>query len=36
MVDALEERRQRWGLSYHVCFDRDVERLLPVVAALAS
>jgi alkanesulfonate monooxygenase SsuD/methylene tetrahydromethanopterin reductase-like flavin-dependent oxidoreductase (luciferase family) len=36
MIDALHERRERWGLTYHVCFDRDLDRLAPVVAALAG
>lgn len=35
MIDALQERRDAWGLTYHVCFDRDLERLAPVVEALA-
>jgi hypothetical protein len=25
MEDALVARRERWGLSYVVCFDRDLE-----------
>lgn len=36
MVDALERRRERWGLSYVVCFDREVDALAPVVAALSG
>ena len=35
MVDTLHERRDRWGLTYHVCFERDLDRLLPVVDRLA-
>jgi probable F420-dependent oxidoreductase len=35
MVDTLLERRERWGLSYVVCFEADVERFTPVVKALA-
>lgn len=36
MVDQLLERRERWGLSYIVCFDRDLELFTPVVRALAG
>ena len=36
MVDTLHERRERWGLSYVVCFDEDLESLAPVVAALSG
>ncbi len=36
MVDTLIERRERWGLSYYVCSDQDVDLLRPVVAALAG
>ena len=36
MIDALEERRERWGLSYPVCFGGDLDRFLPVVDALAG
>jgi probable F420-dependent oxidoreductase len=35
MLDALHERRDRWGLTYHVCFDRDFDQLAPVANALA-
>lgn len=35
MADALVERRERWGLSYIVCFEKDLEALLPLVAKLA-
>ena len=35
MVDALHERRERWGLTYHVCFDHDLDRLAPVIDSLA-
>jgi len=34
MADALIERRERWGLSYVVCFDRDLEQFLQVVRLL--
>ena len=36
MRDALVERRDRWGLSYVVCFDSDLDRLAPVAAELAA
>lgn len=36
MIEALQYRRDRWGLSYIVCFDRDLDRLAPVVAALTG
>jgi probable F420-dependent oxidoreductase len=35
MAQQLEDRRERWGLSYVVCFDRDLERFIPVVRQLA-
>lgn len=35
MVDALIGRRERWGLSYVVCFERNLEQFLPVVRRLA-
>jgi probable F420-dependent oxidoreductase len=35
MADALVARRERWGLSYIVCFERDLEQFLPVVRRLA-
>lgn len=34
IIEALQERRERWGLSYVVCFDRDLEHMAPAVAAL--
>ena len=34
MADALLERNERWGLSYTVCFDADLDKMIPVVAAL--
>jgi probable F420-dependent oxidoreductase len=36
MTDALHERRDRWGLTYQVCFDRDLDQLAPVVNALST
>lgn len=35
MIDALIERRERWGLSYIVCFEKDLETFLPLVLKLA-
>lgn len=34
MADQLLARRERWGLSYIVCFERDLEQFLPVVQRL--
>jgi hypothetical protein len=31
--DVLHERAERWALTYTVCFDRDLDRLAPVVRA---
>ena len=36
MVETLLARRERWGLSYYVCFDDDVEILAPVVSELTG
>jgi len=36
MVDTLQERRKRWGLTYYVCEDVDLERFIPVVRRLAG
>ncbi|GAC1459563.1 MAG: LLM class F420-dependent oxidoreductase [Candidatus Limnocylindrales bacterium] len=37
MVELMHERRERWGLTYYVCFARDLERFAPVVErALAA
>jgi probable F420-dependent oxidoreductase len=35
IVDKIQERRERWGLTYHVCWDIDIEKLIPVVRKLA-
>jgi hypothetical protein len=35
MIDALIERRERWGLSYIACFEKDLEAFLPLVRKLA-
>jgi alkanesulfonate monooxygenase SsuD/methylene tetrahydromethanopterin reductase-like flavin-dependent oxidoreductase (luciferase family) len=36
MVEALHERRDRWGISYYVTFDPYADVLAPVVARLAG
>jgi probable F420-dependent oxidoreductase len=36
MVEALHQRRDRWGLSYFVTFEPYLEALAPVVAKLAG
>ncbi len=36
MVEALHERRERWGLSYFVCFQKDLDAIIPVVRQLAG
>jgi hypothetical protein len=36
IVDKIQERRERWGLSYYVCWDVDVEEFIPVVRKLAQ
>ncbi|HYJ68678.1 MAG TPA: TIGR03621 family F420-dependent LLM class oxidoreductase [Nocardioidaceae bacterium] len=36
MVETLMARRDRWGLSYYVCFEEDAEILAPVVYELAG
>jgi probable F420-dependent oxidoreductase len=36
MVDALHERRERWGVSYFVTFEPYMETLAPIVAQLAG
>jgi probable F420-dependent oxidoreductase len=36
MVETLYERRERWGLSYFVCFQQGLEALIPVVRRLAG
>ena len=35
MADTIRERRERWGLSYVVCFDADLDKMIPVVSAIA-
>ncbi|MFL5778709.1 MAG: hypothetical protein ACJ761_07170 [Chloroflexota bacterium] len=36
MVETLLRRREGWGLTYHVFFGYDRERMTPVVARLAG
>jgi len=36
MVEALHERRERWGFSYVVVHEWSLDALAPVVARLAN
>jgi probable F420-dependent oxidoreductase len=36
IVASLEERRDRWGISYHVVEDNAVDQFAPIVARLAG
>jgi probable F420-dependent oxidoreductase len=36
IVEALQRRRERWGISYYVVFERDMDTFAPVVARLAG
>jgi hypothetical protein len=36
MVEDLRLRRERWGISYDVVFERDMDPCAPVVARLAG
>ena len=36
MIDTLVERRQRWGISYLVCFAQDLDLMIPVARALTG
>ncbi len=36
MVETLQARRARWGVSYIVCYERDLERMLPVAKSLSG
>ena len=36
MVEALQARRDRWGISFFVTFEQYLETLAPVVARLAG
>ena len=33
-AESIEARRERWGLTYHVCYDRDFDAFAKVVARL--
>jgi hypothetical protein len=35
-VEDLEQRRERWGISYYVVFEPAMDALAPVVARLAG
>lgn len=36
LIEVLQDRRERWGISYVVVFDRSVDDFAPVVARLAG
>lgn len=36
IVETLQARRERWGLSYIVCYERDLERMLPAAKLLSG
>jgi hypothetical protein len=36
IVEDLQLRRERWGLSSYMLFERDMETFAPVVARLAG
>ena len=36
LIDGLHERRERWGFSYFVCFDHEIDRIFTVVQKLAN
>jgi len=36
IVETLDARRRRWGMSYWVVHDRDIDAMAPVVAAVAG
>ena len=36
IVEDLQMRRERWGISYYVIFERDMDTFAPVVARLAG
>jgi probable F420-dependent oxidoreductase len=36
VMDALQERRERWGLTYITCWEEDVDRFAPIVDALSA
>ena len=36
ICDDVRGYRERWGMTYFTCFDRDVDSAAPIVAALAA
>ena len=36
VADTLFARREEYGITYYVCFDDDVERMEPIVAAILA
>ena len=36
IVEDRQRRRERWGISYYVVFERDMDAFAPVVARLAG
>ncbi len=36
IVDQMEERRARYGFSYYVVSDRDLDRVAPLVLRLGA
>jgi hypothetical protein len=36
IVEDLQRRRECWGISYYVVFERDMDTFAPVVARLAG
>ena len=36
IVDAMQVRRERYGISYHVVGDRSIKMVAPIVARLAG
>jgi hypothetical protein len=36
IIEDLQMRRERWGMSYYVIFERDMDIFAPVVARLAG
>jgi hypothetical protein len=36
VADTLVERFVRWGLSYYVFFEEDIDKIIPVVRKLSG
>ena len=36
VIDAIVERRERWGLSHWTCWEEDLETFVPIIDALAG